>query len=121
MKGIMAMKNQTKKVLIDAIYKVIDSAPTQYNLKNYPFYQNNYYTCNINNELSEQEFNTWLNYACQILDILYNHTGLDFILSEKNKIFQLVNQCHQLRIPYIQCVLEINKELLNLAKEILNY
>lgn len=112
------MINKSKEMVINAIHKVINSAPTINTSVNYNY---NYYINNIRNDISKQEFDTWINYAYQVLDISYNHIGLNCILATKNTILELVNQFNQLRTPYIQCVLEISKELLNLARKILYY
>lgn len=116
------MINKSKEMVINAIHKVINSAPTintpaNYNYNNYF----NYYMNNTRNDISKQEFDTWINYAYQVLDISYNHIGLNCILATKNTILKLVNQFNQLRTPYMQRVLEICRELFNLVQMILQY
>lgn len=111
------MINKSKEMVINAIYKVINSAPNINTAVNYN-YNYSYYT---RNDISKQEFDTWINYAYQILDISYNHIGLNCILTTKNTILKLVNQFNQLGTPYMQRVFGISTELLNLAQMILQY
>lgn len=107
--------NQSKELVLSAIYKVVNSAPT---LHTSNAYYNGYSYIN-HNDISSQEFKTWVDYAYQVLDISYNHMRLSFILSEKTIIQKLVNQFDQSGMPYIHRVLQISKELLNLAQAIL--
>lgn len=106
------MNYQSKQLVINAIYRVINSAPKPYISTRYM------YNTHSSNDISNQEFNTWVNYVCQILDISYNHIGLNFILSTKNQILQMANQYG---IPYVYLVTQINNELFNLIQIISQY
>ena len=66
---------QSKQIVIDALIKVINAAPGLY-------FQRNHLYCQTyqNSDISMQEFNTWVDYANQILDISYNHIGYYAIL-----------------------------------------
>lgn len=104
---------QSKQIVIDALIKVINAAPGVYSQRKYLYPQ----TCQ-NSDVSMQEFNTWLDYANQIIDISYNHIGYNAILTTKIKIGQLASQYG---ISFIQRVDQIKQELLNLAQLILQY
>ena len=99
------MINKSKEMVINAIYKVVNSAPK---------FNPNYH----NGDITIQEFTTWFDYAIQILNISYNHLGFNNILLTKEKIIRIYNQYG---VDNISRVYQICEELLNLAKEILNY
>jgi len=106
------MNQQSKQMVINALIKVINAAPV-------PYSNNNYYPpVQPNTDISMQEFNTWVNYANQILDIAYNHIGIDTILSTKIAISQISSQYG---ISNIQRIDQIKRELLNLTQAILQY
>lgn len=98
-------------MVIDALFKVINSAPALYSQRNSPqSYQRN--------DVSTQEFNTWVNYANQILDISYNHIGLNSIVSTKIIINQLILQYG---VSNMQRIDQIKQELIKLTQVIFYY
>lgn len=107
------MNNQSKQMVVDALYRVINSAPALYSQRNY-LYPQTYQT----NDVTTQEFSTWVDYADQILDISYNHVRINAIISTKMMINQLALQCG---ISNIQRIDQINRELLKLTQAILKY
>lgn len=82
------MNNQGKEMVINAIYKAINSVPQ-------PF-ENNMYSPNISNntnqrnKITKQQFKIWKKYVYDILDISYNNLALYDIMTTKLKIEQLV-------------------------------
>ena len=104
---------QSKQIVIDALIKVINAAPGLYSQRNYLYHQTYQ-----KSDISMQEFNTWVDYANQILDISYNHIGYNAILTTKIAIGQLSSQHGA---SFIQRVDQIKRELLNLAQLILQY
>lgn len=113
MEVAVKMNNQSKQMVIDALFKVVNSAPALYFQGNYlhpQTYQRN--------DVSMQEFNTWVNYANQILDISYNHLGLNTIMSTKMMITQLASQYG---VSNIQRIDKIKQELIKLIQIILQY
>lgn len=104
---------QSKQIVIDALIKVINAAPGLYSQRKY-LYPQTYQ----NSDVTIQEFNTWIDYANQILDISYDHIGYNAILKTKMMIGQLSSQ-HGMSC--IQRVDQIKQELLNLAQAILQY
>ena len=107
------MNNQSKQIVIDALIKVINAAPTLYSQGNYM-----YSLVSQNSDVSMQEFNTWIDYAIQILDISYNHISINVILSTKMTIYQLASQYE---VSNIQRIYKIKQELINLTQIILQY
>lgn len=113
MEAASKMNNQSKQIVIDALFKVINSAPELYSRRNYlcsQTYQSN--------DVSTQEFNTWVNYANQILDISFNHIGLNVIISTKMMISQFTSQYG---VSNIQRINQIRQELIKLTQAILQY
>ena len=108
------MNNQSKQMVIDAIIKVISAAPNPYSYNNYYY---GYFQTYQSSDVSEQQFNTWINYVNQVLDISYQHIGLNVILLTQGKLVRLSSQ----RISYVQRIEQINQELLKLTQTILQY
>lgn len=105
----MNYQYQSKQMVVDALLKVVNAAPnSQMQIHCYYYYPNH--------PISDQDFTTWLNYANSILDISYNHTGLNDILSTKVNISQIALQNN---VPYEQRIERIKYELINLARGIL--
>lgn len=100
-------------MVIDALFKVVNSAPALYSQRNYVYPQTYQ-----RNDVSVQEFNTWVNYANQILDISFNHVGLNAIMSTKMMISQLTSQYG---VSNIQRIDQIKQELIKLTQIILQY
>ena len=107
------MNNQSKQIVIDALIKVINAAPALYYQRNYIYPQ-----AYPSSDVSMQEFNTWVDYANQILDISYNHMHLNVIVSTKMEICQLVSQNN---ISNMQRINLIKQELIKLIQVILQY
>jgi len=107
------MNNQSKQIVIDALIKVINAAPTLYPQQNYAYIQ-----AYPNSDVPMQEFNTWINYANQILDISYNHIKLDAILSTKIIICQLASQYN---LSNMQRIDQVKQEFIKLVQTILQY
>lgn len=101
---------KSKQMVIDALIKVVNAAPNSQMQTSY------YYASNQPHPISHQDYVTWLNYANSILDISYNHTGLNDFLSTKINISQI---SFQNNVPYEQQIDRIKHELLNLAQRIL--
>ena len=113
MEVVVKMNKQSKQMVIDALYKVVNSAPALYSQRNYLSPQT--YQAN---DVSMQELSTWVNYANQVLDISYNHGGLNVIMSTKSMISQLVSQYG---VSNIQRIDQIKQELIKLTQAILQY
>lgn len=106
----MNYQYQSKQMVVDALLKVVNAAP------NSQMQLPNYFVPNQPHTISNQDFITWLNYANSILDISYNHTGLNSILSAKINISQISIQNG---MSYEQRIERIKYEILNLARGIL--
>lgn len=104
------MDNQSKIMVVGALMKVVDSAPTLYPQVSYfqPY-------TSPRSDISVPEFSTWVNYANQTLNIAYNYTGLSIVLSTKIEITQISSQQ---AVSYLQRVEQIKQRLLYLAKTI---
>lgn len=113
MEAVVIMNDQSKKMVVNALIKVINAAPGLYSQKNYLHSQ-----IYRNSDVPMQELNTWMNYANQILDISYNHIGINAILSTKIVISELYSQYG---VSNIQRIEQIKQELLKLTQVILQY
>lgn len=105
------MNNQSKQMVIDALIKVINAAPALYSQRNYLYaqpYQNN--------DVSIQEFCTWVDYTNQILDISYNHMRHSVILATKMEIYRLVSKDE---LSNMQRIDQIKQELIKLIQVLL--
>ena len=108
------MYNQGKQLAIDAIYRVIYSAPKPYNQYQYDQYS----------DITYQQFENWRSYVFQVLDISYSNLGLYDFMNTKNNVALFVQQFYQYnqttlnKAPYIQLVNQINNELLYLIQRI---
>lgn len=103
------MNYQTKQIVVNALIKVVESAPRWPIQSAYP---------HQNNDISEQEFVSWITYVHSVLDIAYQDAGLIIVLPVKTKISMLSNQNG---LQYIQRVFQIKDEILRLAQAILQY
>lgn len=116
------MNRQGIQMAIDAIYKVINSAPKICTSTLYP---NN--TNYANNDISPQQFVNWMNYLYSILDISYQNLGLYDFMMVKNNIMQIVKQSDpnnpyaQYKMPYLQLINLINDELFRFVQYLLRY
>ena len=100
------MNRQINQLVIDALFKVINSAPARHY---------NYYDTQL--DVSPQEFNIWMDYVIQTLDISFNYTGVSVVLSTKSMVFQLASN----NIPYINRIEQIKFQLHNLIQMISQY
>lgn len=105
------MSYQSKQMIVDALLKVVSAAPNSQMLPPYYFHAKNQLR-----PISNQDFATWLNYVNSILDISYNHTGLNNVLSTKANISQV---SFQNNVSYEQRIERIKYEILNLVRSIL--
>ena len=104
------MNPQSKSMVVGALIKVINSAPTLSPRINYiqpSTYQRS--------DISMQEFNTWVDYTNQTLDISYNHISLDIIITTKINISRISSQQG---IAFLQRIEQIKQELFHLAQTI---
>ena len=109
----MNYQYQSKQMIVDALLKVVNAAPNSQMLATY---YSSYLPQNQPRTISDQDFTTWLNYVNSILDISYNHTGLNNFLSAKIHTSQISLQNN---VSYEQRIERIKYEILNLAREIL--
>lgn len=102
--------SKSRQMVIDALIKVVNAAPDSQMQTSF------YYAPNQPRPVSPQDYIAWLNYANSILDVSYNHTGLNDFLSAKISISQISAQNNA---TYEQRIERIKFELLNLAQRIL--
>ena len=107
------MDIRSKQMVVNALIKVVNSAPGSY-------YQGNglYPQGYQNRDVSMQEFSTWINYANQVLDISFNHIGLNAILTAKLTINQLGSQYG---ISNKQRIEQVKQVLFQLAQVVTQY
>ncbi len=115
------MNNQGKQMVIDALYKVINSAPQPYQNNMYPYNTYSYpktipNNTNLPNEITKQQFDIWKKYVCDVLDISYNNLALYDIMTTKLNIEQLALQPTS---SYMQLVNRIQNELICLIRIII--
>lgn len=106
MKEEIIVNRKMKQLVADALFKVINSAPS--------LHYNHY---GAQSDVSQQEFNIWMDYVFKTLDISFNYTGISPVLSTKSMIFQLASN----NIPYINRIEQIKFQLHNLIQMILQF
>lgn len=107
----MNYQNQSKQMVIDAMLKLVDSAPgIQLQRVAFP------YQLTQRNDVSVQEFNNWLDYVISIFDITFNYTELNNIILAKMRILQISSQNE---MSYVQRISQINHEILGLARSLI--
>lgn len=109
------MNDQSKHMTINAIMQVINAAP-KLNAPMYPY--NNYTSPQMHNDISARECNIWIDYVNQVLDISYNHIGINDILSTKITICQISAQNGVSNVSRIE---QVKQELFKLIQVILQY
>lgn len=111
------MNNQSKQMVVNALINVINAEPGLYSQKKNIYALNNGLRSKgrSGRDISVREFNTWMDYANQVLDISYNHIGLNDILSAKIAISQLSSQNE---VPNEQRIEQIKQELFKLTQTI---
>lgn len=113
------MNRQGIQMAIDAIYRVINSAPSPY--------ATNYYSNNADCDILPQQFDNWENYLNNILDISYQNLGLDIFFTAKYRISQLIQQFYQYnmsnsdKLLYLNLVDQIKNELFTFIQYLSQY
>lgn len=107
----MNYQNQSKQMAIDALIKLVESAPSIHSqVVGLPYQQSQRY------DVSVQEFNNWLDYINSILDITFSYTDFDYIYIVKTRILQI---SFQNEITFVQRIEQIKSEILNLARRMI--
>lgn len=111
------MDSQNVKVIIDSLLKVANSAPTLNGPA--PYFQQYYFNQqSMRSDVSKAEFDAWIQYVNQTLDISQKYTNWSIFTKEKIEINQAsLNE----GIPYIQRIQIIQQMLINLSQQIYNY
>ena len=104
------MNSYDKQMVINTIIKLVDSSPS----KKFRSYMNQ----PTNYEITQPELSIWLNYINSTLDVLYGYSGLSMLYSVKAQIMGIASQGN---LPNIQRVLDIERVLLDLSRDILRY
>ncbi|MDE7220530.1 MAG: hypothetical protein K2O45_13075 [Oscillospiraceae bacterium] len=107
------MNYQNKQFVIDTLMKLADSSPVK---KTYP--SSIYNSARNSYDISQHELDIWVNYVNSVLDILssyINQTELSLIK------LQIRNIASQNELTSAMRALNIERELLNLAQNILRY
>lgn len=105
------MTYQGKRVMVDALLKLLNASPSK------KLSSNDVVQGKSNYELSQKEFDLWLSYTNEILDVLYDFAQWVDILSTKINVATIANRTE---LSYINRILYIEQELLNLAQHITN-
>lgn len=111
------MDPRNVNMIINSLLKVASSAPTLSGstpyFQQYPFNQSN-----VRSDVSKAEFDAWIQYVNQTLDISQKYMNWSIFTQEKIKISQTsLNE----GIPYIQRIRMIQQMLLDLAQQLNNY
>lgn len=114
------INQQVKKTMIDALMKVVDSAPTRSNNHQgtYPMQPSYpYYSTQAHQEtITTERFNIWIDYVQSVLKITSQQIDMNLYLSVLNNIQNIV---FQPGTNYALKTNEICKILLNFAQNIL--
>ena len=111
------MDYQNTKMIIDSLLKVANSAPT---LSGPVSYYQQYYSnqSNMRSDVSKAEFDAWIQYVNQTLDISQRYTNWNIFTNKKIEINQASLSGS---ISYIQRIQIIQQMLLNLSQQINNH
>lgn len=107
------MSNQGKKMMVNSLIKLVESSPAR---KKSPYTQ--YIQWNQMNEVTQQEYEIWINYVNGVLDVLYEYAELEIIALTKIKITKVAIQNNS---TYYHYTLLVERELLDLAQNLLRY
>ncbi len=111
------MDFQNVKMIIDSLLKVANSAPTLSGST--PYFQQYYFNQqSIRSDVSKAEFDAWIQYVNQTLDISQKYTNWGIFTKEKIEVSQASLNAG---VPYIQRIQTIQQMLINLAQQINNY
>ena len=111
------MDFQNTKMIIDSLLKVANAAPTLSGPA--PYFQQNYFNQqNMRSDVSKAEFDAWIQYVNQTLDISQRYTNWSIFTKEKIEINQASLNGN---IPYIQRIQIIQQMLIQLSQQIYNY
>ena len=98
------MNHQTKKMILDAFIKTVDSAPTRKNT----FYQQG---------VTEDSFKNWMNYVNSVFQITSQYLDTNLLLVAYNSIQNIAMQPN---MDYALKTNDICQEILNFARSILS-
>ena len=102
---------QNKKFVIDTLINLADSSPVR------KTYQNNIHGISQNHyDISQQELNIWMDYINSVLDILSDYISQAKVSMIKAQIRNIASK--NASTPAM-CALNIERELLKLARNIL--
>lgn len=102
---------QNKNFVIDTLIKLADSSPVR------KTYSNNIYGISQNRyDISQQELNIWMDYINSVLDILSDYISQAEVSLIKAQIRNIASQSES---TPAMCALNIERELLKLAQNIL--
>lgn len=104
---------QNKQFVLDTLIKLADSSPVN---KTYP--NNIYGTARNNYDISQQDLEIWINYVNSVLDILSGYINPAELSLIK---FQIRSIASQNELACAMRALNIERELLKLAQNILRY
>lgn len=107
------INHQKRQFVIDTLINLADSSPVKKN------YRNSIYGTSHNRyDISQQELNIWIEYINSVLDILSDYITQAEITLIKTQIRNIVSQNGS---TYAMYALNIERELLNFAQNILRY
>ena len=104
---------QNKQFVLDTIFKLVDSSPVKKT-----FLGNSYSKGKNRYDISQRELNIWINYIDSVLDILSGYVNPTEISSIKAQIRNIASQNE---LTCAMRALNIERELLNMAQNIIRY
>lgn len=102
---------QSKQFVIDTLIKLADSSPVKKSYLSNNYGRNSY-------DISQQELDIWINYIDSVLDILSGYINPVEISSIKGRIRNIT---YQTELTCAMRALNIERELLNMAQNVLRY
>lgn len=106
-RGTVRMDHQTKTMIVDALTKLVDEAPTKSGVHFTPYPQNYVVT--------KERFDIWVNYIFSIMQIISSYVDVSICLSNINAIIMQPNSNNE----YASQVNAICHAILNFARTIL--
>lgn len=110
---------QIKKTIIDALMRVVDSAPTRSNSQYNPYQTNSLYGIETSKpyEITDESFKIWINYVFSVLNIAAQQVNSNLSYSVNKQIQRIL---YQEGADNATKTIEICRIILNYARSILN-
>lgn len=112
------MNHEIKKMIVDAIMKVVSDAPTRQYIKYNPYSYMSNLQYNNQSKITKEKFDIWLNYALSVLKIISEDIDIGLYATLRDNVQNIANQPsnnYELKINSIcQLLLSFARQIINL-------